>query len=155
MKSYERKQNRIYPLIINSININDSKIPQLIIKEKEPVFLYFNNILKKINLIYEFENVNIDHPIIVSFYIKEKIKFKIEVSVGERNIINRIINYKENIIIKPESHKENYIISITPDEGIINSTMIINIIQNNLSPIYLQRNKLNFGFIPIEVNNYF
>ena len=148
-------KNRLYPLIINSIKINNFKTPELIVKENEPIFLYFNNNLKKINLIYKFENNNIEHPIVVSFFIKEKIKFKIEVSVGQKNIINRYINYKENVIIKPETQKENYAISITSEEDAISSTMIIKIIQNNSIPIYLQKNQLNLGFIPIEVDYYY
>ena len=152
------KKNRNFPLIINSIKIdeNEIKIPELIIKENEPAFLYFNKDFKKIILIYNFEEINIEHPIIISFFIKEKIKFKLEITDGENRIIqNRNINYKENIIIKPKSSKENYKIAIYPDEEIISSTMIVKIIQSNLSPFYLKRDQLNFGYIPIEVDHYY
>ena len=92
--------------------------------------------MKTINLIYT--NSNSEQPIIVSFFIKEKIKFKIEISNNKNKIINKIINYKENIIFKPKSYYINYDILISLDEeDIINSTMIVKIIQNNLSPIYL------------------
>ena len=114
--SKEENQNRNYPLIINSIEINDSKIPELNATENGPVFLYFNNELKQIKLLYTFKNNNNEHPIILSFFIKEKIKYKIEITDDKKNIkINRTINYKENIIIKPESLKENYNILITQD----------------------------------------
>ena len=53
----EQNQNRNYHLIINTIKIEKSKIPELNIKEKEPVFLYFNENLTSINLNY-FENDN-------------------------------------------------------------------------------------------------
>ena len=154
--SKEKNKNRNYPLIINSIKIDEPKIPELIIKENEPAFLYFNNDLKKINLVYNFEERNIEYPIIVSFFIKEKTKFKVEVKDGENNIMERNINYKENIIIKPKSSKGNYTISISPNEEIIiNSTMIVRIIQSNSSPFFLIKSQLNLGFIPIELDYYY
>ena len=152
-----KSENRSYPLIINSIKIDEQNIPELIIKENEPAFLYFNNDLKKINLLYKFQQRNANHPIIVSFFIKENEKFNIEISEGENNIINRYINFKENIIIKPKSSEVNYkiSISISSDEEIISSTMIVKIIQSNSSPFYLQKNQLNLGYIPIEVDHYY
>ena len=152
----EQNKNRNYPLIINSIEIEDSKISELIVKENDPIFLSFNNKLKKVNLVYKFENNNIGHPLIISFWIKEKIKFKIEISDLEKNIIiNRTINYKEKIIINPKP-KKIYNILITQDEGIIiNSTMIVKIIQDNSTPLYLQKNQLNLGFIPIGIDYYY
>jgi len=153
--SKEQSYFKNYPLIINQIYFDDSGIPQLNVKENEPVFLYFNNALKLINLLYKFENNDIEYPIIVSFFIKEKIKFKVEISDGENNITNRIINYKENFIIKPK-HNKIYNISITPNEnGIIDSTMIVKIIHNNSIPFCLQRNQLNLGFIPKNIDFYY
>ena len=134
----EQNQKRNYPLIINTVKYNYfyTPFPTLNIKENEPILLYFNSDLKSIQLVYA--NSNIEQPIIVSFFIKEKIKFKIEISNQKNKIINKIINYKENIIFKPKSYYINYDILISLDEeDIINSTMIVKIIQNNLSPIYL------------------
>ena len=150
----EKNQNRHYLLIINYIKMDISKIPELNIRENEPVFLYFNNILKKINLVYNNNNNNIEQTIIVSFFIQEKVKFKINISDDEKNITNMIVNYKENIVIKPESSK-TYNIFITPVEDKINSSMIINIFQNHSSIFYLQKNQLNLGFIPIDVDYYY
>ena len=125
------------------------------VKENEPVFLYFNNVLKLINLLYKFENNDIEYPIIISFLISEKLKFKIEITDGENIITNRIINYEENIIIKPKPNK-TYNISITLNEkDIINSTMIVKIFQNNSIPFYLQKNQLNLGFIPKNIDYYY
>ena len=152
----EQNQKRNYPLIINTIKYSYfyTPLPTLNIKENEPIFLYFNSDLKTINLIYT--NSNSEQPIIVSFFIKEKIKFKIEISNNKNKIINKIINYKENIIFKPKAYYTNYDILISLDEeNIINSTMIVKIIQNNSSPIYLQKNQLNLGFIPIEFDYYY
>ena len=148
-----REEN--HPLIINSIEIYDSKIPELEIKGNEPVLLYFNADLEKINLTYI--NSNFGDPIILSFFIKEKIKFKIEISENKKNIINRTINYKEYIIIKPKEINSIYNILIVQDKGgidIINSTMVIKIIQGNSTPFYLEKNQLNLGFIPIGINYY-
>ena len=70
--------------------------------------------------------------------------------------MNRNIIYKENIIIKPESSNVNYTISIYLDDKIKNSTMIVQIIQNNATPFYLRKNQLNLGFIPRNLKyNYF
>ena len=69
--------------------------------------------------------------------------------------IERIINYKENIIIKPEKYYSYYIIRISPVEDKINSTMIVKIYQGNTSPFYLQRNQLNLGFIRKNIDNYY
>ena len=135
--SIERFRYGNYPLIINRISFANSTIPQLNVKENVPIFLNFNEFLKKIKLVYNFIESNDDNPIIVSFFIKEKIKFKIEISDDEKNITNRIINDKENIIFRPEIGKV-YNILITPyEEDIINSTMIVKIIQNNSTPFYL------------------
>ena len=123
--------------------------------KNEPTFLFFNNDLQNATLLYKFGNRDLGYPIIISFFIKEKIKFRIKISDEDNYIIiNRTINYKENIIIKPESIKA-YNISINPEEYIINSTMIVKIIQNNNTPFYLQRNQLNLGFIPIEIDCYY
>ena len=151
----ELNQNRNYHLIINTIKFQNSKIPELKIKEKEPVFLYFNEILKNITLNYSANNN--EYPIIVSFFIKEKIKFKIKITDNEKTIKERNINYKENIIIKPENPNANYTIFIFQDEKQIkHSTMIVQISQNNTTPFYLRKNQLNLGFIPkIFDYNYF
>ena len=151
-KIEEENQNRNYPLIIYTFEKNNYSY-FLNIKENKPVFLYFNNDFKSYELLYN--NNNIDQPIIVSFFTKEKIKYKIEISGDGKNIAYRTINYKENIIIKPDNSKA-YNIFITPEgEDIMNSTMIVNIIQNNSPLIYLQKNQLNVGFIPIGVDDYY
>ena len=151
----ELSQNRNYTLIVNSIDNEDKKNPELNITKNEPIFLYFNNELRKVNLLYEFKNSSIEHPIIISFFIKEKMKFKIKISDNQKTIIERNINYKENILIKPEFETANYNISIIQEETIINSTMIVKIIQDNLSPNYLQKNQLNLGFFPIQIDYYY
>ena len=154
--SKEQNQKRNYPLIINTIKYSlfYTPFPTLNVKENEPIFLYFNSDLKSIKLVYT--NSNSEQPIIVSLFIKEKIKFKIEISYNNKKIINKIINYKENIIFKPKYYCTNYDILISLDEeGAKNSTMIVKIIQNNSSPIYLQKNQLNLGFIPIEFDYYY
>jgi len=151
----EQKQKKNYRLIINSISSNN---PELNMTKNEPIFLYFNKELQNVTLLYKFENSDLKYPIIISFFIKEKIKFRIKISDENNNIIiNKNINYKENIIIKPESDK-TYNICINPEEvNLITdpTTMIVKIIQNNNTPFYLQKNQLNLGFIPIEIDYYY
>ena len=141
----EEIKNIECPLIINSVEIrNDAQPPELVLNEKEPVLFYFNENIQNLNLIYNHNNN--ENPIIVSFFIKEKTRFRIECNEGEEKI-NKIIYYKETIIIKPNSSKVQYKISI-PRIDHINSTMIIKVSGNNSSSFYLQKNFLNFGFIP-------
>ena len=153
------RTNENCPLIISSIKIDNTNAPNLTIKENEPAFLYFNKNLKNINLNYNFESKStIKSPIIVSFFNKEKKKFEIKISDGSENDnIKRNISYKENIIIKPKSSKVNYTISISSfsNEEILNSTIIVKIIIDNSTPFYLQKNQLNLGFIPIELDFYY
>ena len=61
------------------------------------IILYFNDYLTNISLNY-FENDN-KYPIIISFFIKEKIKFKIEISDGDKIIMNRNIIYKKILLL--------------------------------------------------------
>ena len=132
------------PLIINSIKIyNSYYIPQLVLNEKDPVLFYFNDKNTNLNLIY---NNNNENPIIVSFFIKEKARFRIECNDGEEKI-NKTIYYKEILLIKPKSSKTKYNILIARIDQ-VNSTMIIKISGNNSSSFYLQNNILNLGFIP-------
>ena len=82
-------------------------------------------------------------------------KFLFLISNIHKKNIERIINYKENIIIKPENYSTYYSIKISPVEDKINSTMIVKIYQGNTSPFYLQRNQLNLGFIRKNIDNYY
>jgi len=98
--------NGNYPLITTCIKMDKSNIPELNMIENQPVFLYFSDILKEINLVYNFKQNYNEHPIIVSFYIQEKVNFKIKISDNKNKIIiEKIINYKENIEFKPETDK--------------------------------------------------
>ena len=137
-------QNLMCPLIINSIKIYDNTIPELVVNEKEPILFYFRDEVPKLKLIYNHNNN--ENPIIVSFFIKEKVKFRIECNDGEEKI-NKTIYYKETILIKPKSSNTKYNILLTRMDQ-INSVVIIKVSGNNYSPFYLQNNILNLGFIP-------
>ena len=137
-------QNITCPLIINSIKIYDNIIPELVVNEKEPILFYFRDNVPKLKLIYNHNNS--EKPIIISFFIKEKIRFRIECNDGEEKI-NKTIYYKETILIKPNSSNTKYTILITRMDS-INSVAIIKVSGNNNSPFYLQNNILNLGFIP-------
>ena len=149
----ESKEKRTYPLLINCIELSNLSIPKLYPEENEPTFLYFNKNLNKINLIYSVKNRSLN-PIIVSFFIKEKVKFQINILNGEENIINRVIDYRENILISPVSLSESYNITITiePTQTNVNSTMIVKIIEDHSSPSSLKKDELYFGFIPKNIS---
>jgi len=134
------------PLIINSVKISyyDKNIPELVLNEKDPVLFYFNDRNTNLNLTYNYNNN--ENPIIISFFIKEKARFRIECNDGEEKI-NKTIYYKEILLIKPKSSKTKYNILITRIDK-VSSTMIIKILGNNSSSFYLQNNILNLGFIP-------
>ena len=140
----EENKNIAYPLIINSIKINNNEVPELIINETEPILFYFKDNLTRLKLVYNYSNDG--GPLIVSFYIKEKTRFKIECNDGKENI-NKIIYYKEHILIKPIPSKAQYNILITKIDP-KDSVTIIKITGNKSSPFYLQKNSLNLGFIP-------
>ena len=132
-------------MIINSIKVmNNNQIPELAINEKEPVLFFFKDQIPNLRLIYNHNNN--ESPIIVSFFIKEKTRFRIECNDGEEKI-NKTIYYKETLLIKPNSSSTQYKILITRIDQ-VNSTMIIKISGNNSSSFYLQNNILNLGFIP-------
>jgi len=132
------------PLIINSVRIFNNYIPYLLLNEKEPVLFYFNDKTTNLSLYYNYNNNG--NPIIVSFFIKEKARFRIECNEGEEKI-NKTIYYKETLLIKPKSSITQYRILIKRIDQ-VNSTMIIKISGNNSSSFYLQNNILNLGFIP-------
>ena len=150
----EKNKNRNCPLIINSI----SRRGCLKIKENIPIFFYFiNSNYKEICLKYEYENSYNEQPIIVSFFTKEKVVFNVEIDDNNNNnIIDRDINYKENILFKPDSSKKTYIFYINYyGEMEINPTLSFKISQNNSTPLYLQKDQLNSGFLPIGLNFYY
>ena len=140
----EENKNITCPLILNSVPKKDNEVPELVIKEKLPILFYFNDNTTNLKLIYNHDNNG--NPIIVSFFIKEKARFRIECNDGEEKI-NKIIYYKETILIKPHSSNIQYNILITRIDQ-VNSTMIIKASGNNSSSFYLQKNILNLGFIP-------
>ena len=88
----EGNKNIACPLILNSVRIKDKEVPELVIKEKEPILFYFNGNISKLKLIYNYDNNG--YPIIVSFFIKEKAKFRIECNDGKEKI-NKIFIIKK------------------------------------------------------------
>ena len=152
----EKNQNRYYPLIINYFSYF-GEFPSLNIKENEPIFLSLWNYIPEdsVILVYKFENSHIEQPIIISFFNKKRVIFYIEILDDKNNtIINRDIKYIENILIKPESSKVFYI-QIYAIYYEISPPLISKIVHKNSIPIYLQKNQLNLGFIPIGVYYYY
>ena len=147
-------KNRTFHLIINSFKyINNTN---LTLKEKEPTFINFYNTIDKINLLYNLANKDIYiYPISVSFFIKEKIKFKIIVSNNEGKSIKKIISYKDRILIETNFIPKNdsFInIYVEKIENNAKAVMIVNIIGDYLTPIFFQKNILNIGIIPTNAS---
>ena len=74
------------------------------------------------------------------------------------NIIKRIIAYKDNIIINNNMLDKYGFVNITINKNKTiskNCTMIVRVSGNNTSPFYLQKNLLNLGFMPLNINNHY
>ena len=146
----DKNIKRTYHLIINSFYKNNS---YLIFNESYPTLIYFDLNLTKIKLHFKLNYT--EGPIIISFYIKERNRFEVKILNNENQ--NRIIAYKDNIIIDPKQipikEKEIYISINNIDMK--NCTMIVKVSGNN--PVfYLQKNILNLGFMPINnINQYY
>ena len=144
----DKNKMRTYHLIINSYYRNNS---QLILNEKLPTLIYFDSILNSLNLSYNLGNY--EEPVVISFFIKERVKYKCSILNGGMPI--KIIAYKDNIIIEPKNYQknENIIISINKTEN-KNSSIIVKVSRDN-SPFYLQKNILNLGFMPKNTSNHY
>ena len=144
----EKNKKRTYHLIINSF---DKDNPQLMFTEKFPTLIYFDSKIETIKFFYELNNS--EEPVVFSFFIIVRAKF--EVQIIDSEIPNRIIAYKDNIIIDPKYIYTNNSIYISLNkEDNKNSTMIVKVSGNN-SPFYLQKNLLNLGFMPINTHNHY
>ena len=146
----EIKKKKTYYLAINSFENNNKK---LILEEQASTLLYFNNNLTEIQLLYELNKTEI-YPIVISFFIKERVKFEVIVSNGKENIFSKTIAYTDKILINPNYFQKfsSYIyFSIKNIQG-KDAVMITNIIGNYFVPIYLHNNILHLGFIPTNVS---
>ena len=144
------KNNRTFHLVINSFEYYNKT--NLYIKDIQPTFLYFYD-LDKINLLYKF-NGYIDYPISISFFIKERVKFKVTVSKLDKEIITiitTIIGYSDRILIAPcdfpKTPGSNIIISIEKIEQ-KKGILIAKVVGDYEKPKYFQKNFLNIEFIP-------
>ena len=149
----EYNYNRTLHLIINSFEYTNSN-SNLTTKEKEPTLLNFNNLLDKINLLYNTSDTGNDlYPISFYFFIKERVEFKISISNTENKTIEKIIYYKDRIIIDRNfTHKNTYLkISIEKLEKEKDAVMISKAVGDYFKPIYFRKNILNIGFIPSGV----
>ena len=146
--------NRTFHLIINSFEIND--IPNLKINDGQPFLLNFDNNYNNIELSYKL-NKNQDYPILVSFFIKERVKFLITVSNGEEEF-QKIVAYTDKILIennfKPKT-SSNITILIRKIEEKKVAVMIVKLTEDYSKPIYFQKNFLNLGFIPTNATYQF
>ena len=143
----EKNRKRTYHLIFNSF---DKSNPQLIFNEKFPTLIYFYSSLEKMKFIYESNNSK--EPVVFSFFIKERNRFNVTISKDENQ--NRIIAYKDNIIIDPKIVSYDNIDIFVKKMDNKNCAMIVKVSGNSL-PFYLQKNNLNLGFMPINTSHHF
>ena len=143
----EKNRKRTYHLIFNSF---DKSNPQLIFNEKFPTLIYFYSSLEKMKFIYESNNSK--EPVVFSFFIKERNRFNVTISKDENQ--NRIIAYKDNIIIDPKIVSYDNIDIFVKKMDNKNCAMIVKV-SGNSSPFYLQKNNLNLGFMPINTSNHY
>ena len=141
----ENNKKRAYHLVINSFYKDNS---QLELKEKEPTLIYFDSSLETIKLSYRYNT----EPVVFSFFIKERAKFEAKIMNDEDT--KRIIAYKDNIIVNPNTiSNDNDSIYLTIDKkDKKNSTLIVRVSGNSIYPYYLQKNILNLGFMPINIS---
>ena len=143
----EYKKNRTYHLIINSFQINE--LPELNIAENKPIFLYFNNNLTNISLLYNLNKEVKTNFIFVSFFIKERVKFEVKV---DNSSIHKTISYIDNFIIPRENIPHiNIMINRYEDEE-KEAVLIVKIEENYSAPRYFQRNILNLEFIETKLS---
>ena len=105
---------------------------------------------------FSYKSGNLKKPVVFSFFIKDNSIFEAEIMNGA--MPNRTIGYKDNIIIDSHILNEYDYVNITVNKNKPVSkiaTMIVRVSENNLSPFYLQKNLLNLGFMPINVNNHY
>ena len=138
-------------LIINSFNNSNNEIPNLNLIEKKPTFLHFDKNLKQIRLFYN-PKMEKSESIVFSFFIKDKVKFKVTYEF-EQVSLNKTISYIDKFIIKKDlipSKKNNISILLTLKEEDKISDIIVRVIGDNSTFYYLQRNYLNLEFILSE-----
>ena len=167
-KDYNK--NKEYHLIINSVlkqkdtTNKDFDNSELLLKEKIPTFLYFNNNLNTIKLVFEIKE-KIEKAMCFSFFIKERVKFNVKVNKyqeSEEIIKNKKIGYIDNIIITPEElnyisvypHTISFLINKDNGDKKI-ATMNIRVVSNYLSPSYIYKNLFYLGFMPNNVQKQF
>ena len=143
------KKKRTFHLKINSFDI---KSPNLKLKEKEPTLLSFKNGFDKINLTYDL--IQKEYPISISFFIKERVKFHINVTNAENiSLKNKTVYYKDIIVIETYKNSSKINIAIEKKEKEKEAVIIVKVIGDYTTPIYLQKNILNLGFIPSKITN--
>ena len=143
----EKNKKRTYHLIINNIDIGNSQLT--FNDEKFPTLIYFDSNLE--NIILSYNSINSKEPVVFSFFIKEKVRFS--ASISNSKISNKIIDYKDNIIIDPKNYQNNNNILILINNLDKKDCSMIVKVSGNSSPFYLEKNNLNLGFMPINVLN--
>ena len=146
--------NRKCPLIINSMY---DKEYNLTVEEHNPTIFYFDNNLQNINLKYNLNDFTDNSYVVFSFLFNEKALFEINIEEDiEFNKIRRISN-SHNIYLTKKSFngKEINNLNINVKKiGEYNEPVLLTfrVISNKFTPLILQKNYLNHGFITSNIN---
>ena len=146
--------NRKCPLVINSMFTEEYK---LTIEEHNPTIFYFDDNLQNINLKYKLNEFTDDSYVLFSFSFNERATFEINFEEDIEFNKFRKISDSHNIFLTKKSFegKEINNLNINVNKfGTYNKPVLLNfrVISNNFTPLILQKNYLNQGFITSNIN---
>ena len=145
-------KNKTCPLVINTIEM--SKEPSLLIKDKSPIILFFDQYLTNVNLKYPFGEIETTKFAFFSFSFQEITFFEINVYGEKQNLLKKsIISSSSTLFLTKELNNNNeFIINIKHNDKykIANSSLLKYELISNYDlnyPKLLEENYLNKDFI--------
>ena len=145
----EDLNNRECPLVINSMFDEDHK---LTVEEHNPTTFHFDENLQNINLEYSLEDFDDDSYVVFSFLFNEKASFQINIKEEIEYNQKRIISNSHNVFLTKKSFVNKKIKSLNINFKRIGGenkpvVLTFRVISNKYTPLILQKNHLNQGFI--------
>ena len=146
--------NRTCPLVINSIIID--KDFKLKITEDKPIYLYFNESFKNLNISYEIKDTTEDSFIALLFFYHENANFEVTVSDENKKILKwKALNTSDfdNIFLTEElKNIQKLFINIIYNTEKLNANtrqalLKLEIKTNKSPPNILEKNYINKGLI--------
>ena len=142
------------PLVINSMYDEERKLK---VEEHNPTIFYFDENLKDINLEYSLEDFDDDSYVVFSFLFNEKASFQINIKEEIEYNQKRIISNSHNVFLTKKSFVNKKIKSLNINFKRIGGenkpvVLTFRVISNKYTPLILQKNHLNQGFITSNKN---